>query len=159
HEERQVLAEDDLDLRDGRGQQGLEGAGAVLLGQRPHREERDHDEHPQIEEDALTEEEGERRVRQRAHVVLLVGEDLGERVEAHAVEEQPDREGHVGHRRDEEREGLALRDGPDGGHFSSSGSSGSASSSPSSAPSPSSAASAACSSSAASAASASSSVV
>src|SRR5690606_31054049 len=96
----EVLAENDAEIADGGGHQGLDGAGAELLAQEAHRDG-GHD--GQKEERRDTEEIAERR-RFAGNERALGEDDPGE--------EEIERHGDPSHRHAEERAILAPGDDP-----------------------------------------------
>jgi hypothetical protein len=120
HDERgEILAQDDLRHRDGRRVEELLGADLLLLGEEPHRQERDHEE----QDDADVVEEGlvDHLVDVDLAGVILVLRHLEglrveppeEAVEEEADEDEEDGDDDVSDRRREVSPELFLGDRPD----------------------------------------------
>jgi len=96
------LGEDRLPGRDRHGQQELERAGAALLGPQPHADRRHED---QVQPRVPAEEGREARFSPFKEIAGGEGEKAGE--------QQEDHQEHIGHRRGEIADKLALGDGED----------------------------------------------
>src|SRR5262249_20082 len=86
-----------------------------LLGEKAHRHARTQKDERQVEEDRFTEESLDRALVDGELGVLR--EVVHHQIEVRALDDQEEHDDDPSHRRDEEREELALEDRPEAPHF------------------------------------------